>query len=312
MPWDATIIEKSDEEKASIILSHFTSGDTKTGTKYALASLYVHPIVNRFSKSALERIRQCEPRAVVPGGGVYYNKICPKRMMVRREHVIPVESLYQRFMKLFDKGQRDKETILAMMPKLEIAVITNEEEHQLSQRGFRSSMTDGWWETPGLDPLARYRAAGLDDTIWVNWEEESQNNQRTVATPALREQTSVRAPAAGGRIWRRYNLNGDGSFPMSRLVEAVVQKYARDNHATLDRLRSVFPDDLQGTLGVVRGENWRSFTTHPAYRTERFFPPFRLEDGTDVYVCNQWATNVNFGRFLDCARGLGFRIEQVP
>ena len=87
---------------------------------------------------------------------------------VTLEHVIPVESLYGHLVQLGDR--LSEKTILAIIPKLEIAIITKEENKKLVAAGLNSRMPVGWWEVKSKDPLDRYRAAGLIDSIWVDFE----------------------------------------------------------------------------------------------------------------------------------------------
>ncbi len=316
MSWDPTMRipprgenPKTDEQMARIVLSRFKSGDTKDGTKYSMGGLSVRPIIRLVSRTALESIRRVDPTFVLPGQGIRYNRLPVERMGITREHVIPVEELYGYFKRLFDQGNLTETTIRTIMPKLEIAVITEEENQNLKDAGLNKRMPPGWWETQDLDPLARYRAAGLDDTIWVDWNEEARNHPGAVANAVPRERGPEHAPAAGGQFW---SLNGVGRYSMGRIVKSVVEEYARRNRATLDDLQTVFPDALQGgRCGVVRGKDW--FLDHPNDR-RYFLDPFSLEDGTDVYVCREWTRaekRANFLDFCDHVRKLGFQIDPV-
>ena len=111
----------------------------------------------------------------------------------------------------------------------------------------------------------------------------------------------------------RYSLDGNGRYAKSRLVEAVVKKWL-DLHpdSTFGDLREAFPDDTQGSMGVVRECNWEKFKKYPDYSRRRFYQPIILKDKTGVRVCNQWGANANFERFLKRATELSFNIEVVP
>ena len=175
MSWDSTMRKegKPDKEMARIVYCRFCIGDTKEGTKFSLGGLYVHSIVKRVSKEALKRIKDEDPDAVDPGNGVRYNRVKPKAMGVTREHVIPVEELYKHFDRQFRKGELTVQSILDIMPMLEIAVITKEQNGKFKRKvnGMKKSLTrsmpPGWWDSSSRDPFGRYRAAGLDDSIWV-------------------------------------------------------------------------------------------------------------------------------------------------
>ena len=155
---------KTDREMAHIVFSRFSCGDTKDGIKYSLGGLYVHPFVTRVSREALIGIGKICPQAIVRGKGVDYKKLQVRKMGITREHVIPVTELYEHLIAL---PNLTEQCILDFMAKLEIALISDQENDKLKAAGFHSAMPDGWWDTSGLDPFDRYRAAGLDDSIWI-------------------------------------------------------------------------------------------------------------------------------------------------
>ena len=150
---------------AHIVYTRFTSNDTKDGTKYSLGGLYVRPIITLVSSDALKLIKKKNREAIVPGKGIDYAKLKVSVAGVTREHVIPVEALYQH---LDDMGDRLTERIIRkMMPKLEIAIITKDQNQKLKEAGLNSAMPEGWWQRKNLDPLERYRCANLLDSIWA-------------------------------------------------------------------------------------------------------------------------------------------------
>ena len=119
------------------------------------------------SIKALSIIRNNVPNAVIPGKGVDYDyDKSRKGLGIIREHVIPVEALFQYFEELHKKHALTEQTILDFLPKLEIAIITKEENKKF-KGGLSNKMLDGWWESSARDPFDRYRAAGLDDSIWA-------------------------------------------------------------------------------------------------------------------------------------------------
>lgn len=170
MAWDSTmrIVEgKTDEEMAHIVYTRFVNGDTKSGTKYSLGGLYVHQFVTKVSKSACQRILRVDPQAVVQGKGVEYRRLQVRKMGITREHVIPLSALYGFFLKLYKCAELSEKHILDFMPKLKIALISNEENKQFARVHLTRNMPNGWWENGAVDPFERYRAAGLNDDIWV-------------------------------------------------------------------------------------------------------------------------------------------------
>jgi len=167
MAWDSTMrtVEgKTDQEMAHIVYSRFTNGDTKDGIKYSLGGLYVHPFVTRVSREALEGIVRINRQALVSGRGVDYKKLQVKKMGITREHVIPVAELYEH---LASMPKLTEQYILDFIPRLQIALISDAENEKLKKAHLNSAMPQNWWKSPDLDPFDRYRAAGLDDSIWV-------------------------------------------------------------------------------------------------------------------------------------------------
>lgn len=168
MPWDTSMKTREPEEKAHIVFTRFACPDTKLGIKYSLGGLYVQSIVKHVSVNALSIIRNNIPNAVIPGEGVDYDLVKDsKRLGITREHVIPVEDLFNHFYDLNQAHTLTEKTILDFLPKLEIAIITAEENEKLRAAGLSKKMPKDWWESKTLDPFERYRAAGLDNGIWA-------------------------------------------------------------------------------------------------------------------------------------------------
>lgn len=172
MPWDSTMrggkSPKTDAELAHIVYSRFNEKDTKAGVKFSLAGLYVYPYITHVSRNALKAIRDTFPEAIVQGRGIDHKKLSPRRANVTFEHVIPVEASYQYLNERAKQGVLTENDIIALMPKLLLAIITTDENKKLTAAGFHSVMPTGWWDSPLRDPLERYRKSGLLDRIWVN------------------------------------------------------------------------------------------------------------------------------------------------
>ena len=167
MPWDISMKDLPSGQKARIVFTRFACPDTKSGIKFSLGGLYVRPIVKHVSVNALSIIRNKIPNAVIPGEGVDYDLVeDSKKLGITREHVIPVEDLFNHFYGLNQAHTLTEKTILGFLPKLEIAIITAEENKKF-KGGLSKKMPEGWWDSTALDPFDRYRAAGLDDSIWA-------------------------------------------------------------------------------------------------------------------------------------------------
>ena len=98
----------------------------------------------------------------------------------------------------------------------------------------------------------------------------------------------------------------------NRLVLSVIKKYI-DEHPNieLNELKNIFPDELQGSHGVVK--------TLDEYRNEnlkgkRFFDAeneiIYLSDETPIVVCSQWGIG-NVTRFNEQVRKIGYTIEKI-
>lgn len=77
-----------------------------------------------------------------------------KKGIVTVEHAIPVDVLFDRFL---DASSRDDMTDL--IEAYHVAVVTTEEDKNLTKAGLRKQMPQGWsW---GDDPLARWQQVGI-------------------------------------------------------------------------------------------------------------------------------------------------------
>lgn len=175
MPWDGSlrICGKSDEEIAKIVISRFKSDDTKVSTKFTIGGLYTTKKIVLCSKEALEALKSDGSKAICSDGLISSKLYRLEKLHITREHIVPIEALYQNFKKLYEAGKLDVKTLIDVwFPRLKMALITDEQNKMLNRAGFKKKMPEGWWESKNLDPLDRYREAGLDDSIWVEWDEE--------------------------------------------------------------------------------------------------------------------------------------------
>ena len=98
--------------------------------------------------------------------GIEYQKVTPDKCDVTREHMIPGAEAYQYLCSLYHERRLTEAAIKSFMSKLHIAFITKDENRRFSVAHLTKKMPVGWWNSPALDPLDRYRAAGLRDDIW--------------------------------------------------------------------------------------------------------------------------------------------------
>ncbi len=116
---------------------------------------------------------------------------------------------------------------------------------------------------------------------------------------------------ASTKDYTQYNFEG-GTYWKNRLVLAVVSAYVRDHsEVTIDILRNQFPDELQGSYGVIQEEESIKSDLN---KSQRFF----IKDNEilvlqkvqkKVVVCSQWGID-NIRPFIDRAKTLGFDIKE--
>ena len=113
-----------------------------------------------------------------------------------------------------------------------------------------------------------------------------------------------------GKDFTKYLYNGE-LYGKGRLVLAVVNDYVMDNPGiTYDRLKDVFPDYLNGSLGVfsLRSDVEKRFALKP--NKHHFLKPseiIKLED-CEIAVCVDWDV-VKIQKFLEIARSHGITID---
>lgn len=108
------------------------------------------------------------------------------------------------------------------------------------------------------------------------------------------------------RDFSKYSINGSGKFGKNRMVQAVVNKYLEEHQdTTIAELKQTFPDNLQGSLGVIRTMQ----DTIKDY--SRYYEAEHPKTKEKFYICNQWGSgNVNkFVEYMN-AKSMGIRIEK--
>ncbi len=108
------------------------------------------------------------------------------------------------------------------------------------------------------------------------------------------------------RDYSKYSIEGiDGKFNKRKVVLTIVEDYVKKNNPSYEELIKVFPDDLQGSKGMIRN------VATDSYDANRFFSNNQIT--TEVYTCvvsNQWGTE-NLARFIEHAATLGYNISKV-
>lgn len=136
----------------------------------------------------------------------------------------------------------------------------------------------------------------------------------TISNSISTPQVQHRSNDVRRRDTTKYNFNGRSRLKQQEMVEAVIAKHIADNpEITLSDLESVFPRNLQGpTLGCVVATNSELFqrTDRQRFRSNTY----HLADGTDVAIVSQWGRawgTGNIPKFLERARALGYKIEEI-
>ncbi|BAU62842.1 hypothetical protein STA3757_01930 [Stanieria sp. NIES-3757] len=121
----------------------------------------------------------------------------------------------------------------------------------------------------------------------------------------IREQSEERRAAAkASKDKTRYRFM-ENLYNKRRLVLAVITHYIKENsNITFENLKQIFPDELQGPLGVV------ALLKDVQNKTERYFLDNILvtSDEKKFVVCHQWGIG-NIGNFINKARELDYEID---
>lgn len=88
------------------------------------------------------------------------------------------------------------------------------------------------------------------------------------------------------RNYDKYSVNGSGRYGKARMVEAVILTYIQMHpETTPEQLKVVFPDHLQGGMGVIR-------TPKDNVRDPKRWYKHLLPDGEEIYILAGWADNI--------------------
>ena len=119
-------------------------------------------------------------------------------------------------------------------------------------------------------------------------------------------------PSANGRDNTKYRF-GNKNYGKGRLVQAVVKQYCEDNPDTsFAHLVNVFPNNLQGTLGVISSKSLADEIQTSTGRARHFIKPtdvIEIKDET-IAVCSQWGIG-NIDKFISRATKLGYDVVAV-
>lgn len=107
------------------------------------------------------------------------------------------------------------------------------------------------------------------------------------------------------RDYTKFTVEGLGeNLNKRKLVFTVIKNYIEKNNPTLDALLSIFPDELQGSKGVIRKE---SEVDDP--KRFNMKEPLKIKNGMHIVVSNQWGENIP--GFIAVAEKLGYEITSI-
>jgi hypothetical protein len=109
------------------------------------------------------------------------------------------------------------------------------------------------------------------------------------------------------RYFWRYKDKGNGDLSMGKLVYEVVTEYvSRHKDISLQELRTVFPNSIQGSFGVFR--TLQEIDDKGDSYKKRYSKPIILND-VSIVTSKEWSGNANFLKFKEKAEELGYEID---
>jgi hypothetical protein len=171
-----------------------------------------------------------------------------------------------------------------------------------------------WLNERDLDICCvRLKPYKLDGKLLVNVEQVVPLPEAGDYQFRLQEQREQRREARrSSKDYSEYKFNNE-VYRKGRLVLAVVNAFvSQKSPKNYNELKTIFPDKLQGTWGVVSSldeiKTRKASTAKECYYL-RDDEIIKLPSNETVAVSNQWGRN--FDAFLQYSRGLGFPIEKV-
>jgi antitoxin component YwqK of YwqJK toxin-antitoxin module len=106
------------------------------------------------------------------------------------------------------------------------------------------------------------------------------------------------------RDYTKYSVEGLGdNLNKRQLVYSIVKDYIEKHNPSFESLLSIFPDELQGSKGLIRKET-------EVDDTKRFNMkgPLKIKNGMHIVVSNQWGGD-NIPIFIEVAQKLDYKIS---
>ena len=106
------------------------------------------------------------------------------------------------------------------------------------------------------------------------------------------------------RDYTKYTIDGLAeNLNKRQLVFNVIKDYIKKNNPTLETLLNVFPDELQGSKGVIKKE--KDVDDAKRFNIKE---PLKIKNGMHIVVSNQWGGD-NIPSFIEAAERLGYGIS---
>lgn len=104
------------------------------------------------------------------------------------------------------------------------------------------------------------------------------------------------------RDYTKYDVEGLGeNLNKRQLVFTIVKDFIQTTNPTLETLLTIFPDELQGSQGVIRRE---SDVDDP--KRFNMKEPLIIKNGIHIVISNQWGNNIQ--SFIEVVEKLGYLI----
>lgn len=107
------------------------------------------------------------------------------------------------------------------------------------------------------------------------------------------------------RDYTKFTVKGLGeNLNKRQLVFTILKDYVEKNNPSFEDLQKAFPDEVQGSKGVVAKE--AEIKDPKRYNVKE---PLKIKNGAHVVVCNQWGENIN--DFIAASEKLGYQVSSI-
>lgn len=115
-----------------------------------------------------------------------------------------------------------------------------------------------------------------------------------------------------------YFVNNEQSTTLNGTIYLIVKQYI-NNHpkVTYSELKKIFPDSLQGSMGVLKNkQDYEEYCLRTSTGNRRFFPPISIKND-EIYVSTEWGGDSSNGQkgnketfFKYVQEALDYKIEE--